>query len=122
MVWWRKKFRKKPPEMGEVQKKGFAIVSKLLANSDSELIIDPNFNGKRYIKNDDIFVTIERGNLNIINGVYFYDIYLSDKMYEHFVSRFNNRINRIIVKYESQIQNRVESSLTNILTDMEKSD
>lgn len=118
-VWWRKKFRKKEPEMGDIQKRGFDILTKLLSSSETELTITPRFN-KRFIRNKDIFITLERGNLNVINGVYYYDIYLSDKMYEHFASKFDDKLSRRIVKYEAEIKERVKSSLTNILADIDK--
>ena len=118
-VWWKKKFRKKEPEMDDIQKRGFEIVTKLLSDKESELTITPSLS-KRFIRNKDIFITLERGNLNIINGVYYYDIYLSDKMYEHFTSKFNNKLSRRINKYEAEIKERVKSSLTNILSDLDK--
>ena len=49
-VWWRKKFRKKEPEMGDIQKRGFEVLKSLLSDEKTELTIDPKF-GKRYIRN-----------------------------------------------------------------------
>jgi hypothetical protein len=118
-AWWRKKLRKKPPKMGDIQKKGYDIAMNLLADVGSDLTIDPKHH-KRYIKNKDIFITLERGNLNIINGIYHYDIFLSDRMYEHVVSRFNDKLSRKIVKYEAEIKNKITSRLTEILEDIKE--
>lgn len=118
-AWLRKKFRKKPPQMGDIQKKGYDIAMNLLNDGVSDLTIDPKHH-KRYIKNKDIFITLERGNLNIINGIYHYDIFLSDKMYEHVVGRFNDKLSRKIVKYEAEIKNKITSRLTEILEDIKE--
>jgi len=118
-VWWRKRFRKKPPQMGEIQKKGYDIAMRLLNDSTSDLTIDPK-DHKRYIKNNDVFITLERGNLNIINGIYHYDIFLTDKMYEHVKGKFNNKLHRKINKYEAEIKSKITSRLTEILDDIKE--
>lgn len=104
--------------MNDIQKKGYNILIKIMGNGNSELIKDPTLE-KRYIKNGDILITLEKSNLNITNGVYYYDIYLSDKMYDYIVSKFNNRLFRKINKYETEINEKVKSNLTNILEDFD---
>ncbi len=118
-VFFRKLFRKRTPKMAEVQKKAYDIAIKLINDSQSELMVAPITN-KKYIKNGDIFVTIERGNLNIINGVYHYDVYINDKLYEYISNKINTKLDRRITKFETEIKERVTDRLTEILTDIEK--
>lgn len=120
-VWLGEKIRKvgpADPNASNSQEKAIKIVSRLIGDSDSELLIAP-ISGKFYVKNlkKDLYVILERGSVSVINGKYHYDVTVSDTRFDHLYQLFRNRVERDRLKMEREIRSKIEKSLDQILSD-----
>lgn len=108
---------KKELVLDDIQQKAYKIVVRLINDQDSDLLIAP-ISKKKFIKNKDIFITLNREKVNIINGVYHYDIYIQDKVYEHLKDKFNKKLESKRIIMENQIKSNVKNSLDTILSNI----
>lgn len=122
LVNLKNRFRKTKPKMGEVQKRAYNITIKVLHDNNSELIYAPNSSprksNKRIIKNGDIFVTVERNTLTVINGIYHYEVFIDDELFDYVVSKFNTRMESKSKKFQTEIKDKVTSRLEEIYKDI----
>lgn len=109
-------------ELTNVQKKAYDTAIRMISDKNSELVMSP-VSGKRIIKrrflnnknNEFIFITLNKNNLHIVNGVYHYDIYIDDRITEHLAKKFDAKLERKINIMENQIKSSVIESLDNIV-------
>lgn len=109
-----KKEMKTKETISEEEIRAVSIIKNLSLKGESELLFAP-ISQKIYIKNKDIFIVFENGRVNIINGVYYYDINLSITN----TSELKGFLNRIIEnrrnKMEMNIKSKVLKSLDTII-------
>lgn len=111
--------RNKKPEMSEVETKYIDVAINLIKDTDSELFMSP-FTNKRCIKKGDMFLSLtpDTGVMNIINGIYHYELTLTKEQESYVVKFFNKTLERRIVQLESEIKSNVTKSLDTILKDI----
>jgi hypothetical protein len=111
--------RNKKPEMSDVESKYIDVAINLIKDTDSELFMSPNSN-KRCIRKDDMYMTLtpHTGILNIINGIYHYELTLTKDQESYVLRFFNKTLERRISQLETQIKSNVTKSLDDILEDI----
>ena len=102
--------------VSEYEKDCILICKKLIKKEESILMSAPISN-KKYIKNDenDIFVILDSYNVQVINHIYSYNVYLSEKSWDYLISYFNNEIEKRREEFEKEITSNIKHSLQNIL-------
>lgn len=72
---------------------------------------------KKFIKNEenDIYVILDSYNVQVINHIYSYNVYLSEKSWDYLISYFNNEIEKRRMEFEKEITSNIKHSLQNIL-------
>jgi hypothetical protein len=111
--------KRKTPTMTDTEKKAIDIALALINNSDSELSVAP-ITKRAYIQNGEMFIIIDYKRLTIINGIYHYDINLTEKQEQYIMSRFNKKIDRKLLKIENHIKSKVNKSLDMIYEHVHK--
>jgi len=109
--WGRSK--EKDLELDELQKKTYDIVIKLINDKDSTLMLDVT--GRKCIKNKDIWVTIIRNNITIINGADYCKDYVDDRTRDSISEKFNNKLCRKINALANQSMSLVKNNLDSVL-------
>lgn len=99
--------------LSEEQKIGIRLIKTLSSKPDSEILMAP-ISDRYYIKRGDIFVTISRDRVSIINSVYHYDIIYSEKAYGSIVGFIRRVIENRRMKLEATMTNKIERSLSHI--------
>lgn len=92
------------------QIKGFGIVKNLAMRQEAEILIAPLSN-KIYIKDGDLNIIVERGQMSIINGVYHYDISMNDNISDQVFRYLYRIIDRRRIKMEVEMRAKIERSL-----------
>ncbi|MEK6829571.1 MAG: hypothetical protein AABY15_05625 [Nanoarchaeota archaeon] len=117
-VKWR---RSKEKDLGldDVQQKAYNITIRLINDKTSELMTEP-YTGRRCIRNRDIFISIKKNNVCIINGIYYYDIYIDDRIYENITHKFDHKLSRKINAIEGQVKSKVKNSLDIIMNNISR--
>ena len=72
---------------------------------------------KKFIKNEEneISIILDSYNVQVINHIYSYNVYLSEKSWDYLISYFNNEIEKRGEEFERQITSNIKHSLQNIL-------
>ncbi len=113
---WRVRFKRvksKSLEIDDVQQRAYDITIKLINDKGSELLVDPP-TGRKGIRNKDVFVKINQNRISIINGIYYYDIGIDDKIREIILEKFDNKLSRKFNAIDSQVTSKVNNSLDKI--------
>jgi len=110
--WGRSK--EKNLELDDFQEKAYNIVIKLINDKNSILIPD-SINGRKGIKNGDIFVIIFKNYVSIMSGQYYYKDYIDDRTRDNIVDKFNSKLSRKINALENQSMNMIKQNLDSIL-------
>ena len=119
---WKIKFRRKlsyrlSVDIEPTQKKAISITEAAIRNSKSNLFMTTS---KHYIRLKDIFIVIGDRYINIINGKYNYDVYITDKMHTHILRKFRKSLDTRVNKIEDQICSKVSNILDDIHEDIVK--
>lgn len=119
--WLDSKFQTKQMLSPE-QDKAYRITKKLITDSESFLYADlTNLSKRRYlIVNGLRFIRITEGKIRIVDGSFKYDVSFDDKILNELKELFANNLEHRHDKLEAEIADRVEKSLDNILTDINK--
>lgn len=126
-----KLLRPMPKSIGlsKIQQKAYDTTMQILSDKESDLSVGP-ISGKKIIKrkfinedgkNEHIFITINRNNLHVINGIYHYDIYIDDKMGEYITKKFNAKLEKKISAMENEIKSNVIKGLEIVISKVDKS-
>lgn len=101
------------------EKDSIAICKRLINQKESTLLLTPR-SGKRYIKSEksDIFIILDSHRVKIINHVYAYDVYITDKSWNHLVDYFDTEVEKRRDEFEHQITSNIKTSLIKILVDI----
>ena len=113
---WRVRFKRvksKSLEIDDVQQRAYDITIKLINDKGSELLVDPP-TGRKGIRNKDVFVKINQNRISIINGIYYYDIGIDDKIREIILEKFDNKLSRKFNAIDNQVTSKVNNSLDKI--------
>jgi hypothetical protein len=72
---------------------------------------------KKFIKNEEneISIILDSYNVQVINHIYSYNVYLSEKSWDYLISYFNNEIEKRREEFEKEITSNIKHSLQNIL-------
>lgn len=127
-VRWRKRM---PKDLGltEVQQKAYDTTIQVISDKESNLSISP-MSAKRIVKRsflnennetENVFITLNRNHLLVINGVYHYDIYVDDRIRDHIIDKFDDKLERKINAMENQINSSVIKSLDEVMKKINKS-
>ena len=98
------------------------ICFKLLNSEESQLYFAP-ISEKRFIKSveNDMYITIETRNINIINHVYSYNVFIeSDDLYDRIVKKFDYTLEKQRDVLEEEIRNNIKHSLTKVLESLDQ--
>ena len=102
-------------------KKSNSIKSKiqLIKNQTTELLLTP-ISGKRYINNEElqISVILNSHNVQIINHIYSYTIFIEGKEWEKLIDFFNQEVESRREVLEQHITSNIKHSLQNILVNI----
>lgn len=100
----------------EYRRTCMAICRKLINQKDTQLLLAP-ISGKRYITNSRLhmFVVLQDRHINIINHVYNYSVFLSNRDWEKLMFIYDNECERRRSEYEDQIKSQIDYSLHKIL-------
>jgi hypothetical protein len=93
-----------------------SICKTLINHKESTLLLTPR-SGKRYIKSEtsDVFIILDSHRIKIINHVYAYDIYVTDKPWTKLLDYFDTEVEKRRDEFEKQITSNIQSSLKKIL-------
>lgn len=117
LIKWTRK--EKDLDLSDVQKKAYDITIKLINDQESNLMYDP-IKHRRCIRKGDVFITLSKNKLSVINGVYYYDISIDDRIQDNIINKFNTKLHRKINATENKIKLNVKSSLDSILEEISK--
>jgi hypothetical protein len=119
--FWRNAFDKFSPSVPttENQELAISIVKKAIAHPDVELLMAP-ITGTRYIRYNEIFISIETCLVTIINGTYSYHVSIPEKETYQLIDKFNFRLEYLRKNWEATIRNKTKRSLTTILAELHR--
>ena len=93
-----------------------SICKKLINQKETTLLLTPR-SGKRYSQSEssDIFIILDSHRIKIINHIYAYDIYVTDKPWTKLLDYFDTEVEKRRDEFEKQITSNIQSSLKKIL-------
>ena len=71
-------------------------ICKKLINKDETILMSAPISNKKFIKNEEneISIILDSYNVQVINHIYSYNVYLSEKSWDYLISYFNNEIEK----------------------------
>ena len=119
-LYLKEKFDPKPL-LSEEEKVVSEVALKLIGYEDTILMFTP-VSEIRYIKNDkkQIYVTIDKRIINLINHVYSYSVYLeNDETYRKVISEFDKEMEKRRKTIDDEIRSNIQYSLNMILKSLD---
>jgi glutamate racemase len=104
--------------ISQTQKNAMKILKKMMVSPESEMMIAP-ISGTHYIHWKDVFARFNGDKVQIINGKYFYDIWLTAKQSDEILDFFRHRLENRRKKMEIEIMDKTNRSLETILQEIE---
>ena len=101
-------------DLTDIQSNVISIYMRLLSRYDSEMVVAP-LSGKKYLKWRDIKAILRHGTIIIINHKYYYSVQVPNYYIDKLTYKFDCKLERRRIKMEKQMDNDVNSSLTDIL-------
>ena len=92
-------------------------ICKKLINKEETILMSAPISNKKFIKNEEneISIILDSYNVQVINHIYSYNVYLSEKSWDYLISYFNNEIEKRREEFEKEITSNIKHSLQNIL-------
>lgn len=116
---WIGRFIKTEDKLDESQKMGLRIFEKCLSIKDSEIFLSP-LSDTIYIEVDEIYIILERSDVQIINGRFQYDLHYPESSR----LRMLNRVLEILESRRTEVEKRVKAksdkTLHSILVEIEE--
>ena len=109
--------KQKDLDLDDVQKRAVDIVIQMINDKNSNLLVDQAI-GRRGVKNKDIFINIKSNKLIIVNGVFQYEVPIDDRIYDHLIDKFHNKLTRTFNAVENQSTEKTKNSLDTIIIDI----
>jgi hypothetical protein len=106
-------------DLDDVQKKAYDIIIQMINDKNSKLLIDPG-EGRKGIRNKDIFINLKKNKISIVNGVFHYDIPIDDRISEHITEKFYNKLSRTFNAEENKSTAKTKNSLDTIISESKK--
>lgn len=108
-----------PVKKSEYERDCIQICKKLIKNPTTDLLLTP-ISGKRYINNEElqISVILNSHNVQIINHIYSYTIFIEGKEWERLIDFFNQEVESRREVLEQHITSNIKHSLQNILVNI----
>lgn len=103
--------------LNEEQKNGIRIAKILAVQPSSEILMAP-ISDRYFIKNQEIFIVIDLNRITIINSVYHYDIYISDRTTEQLILFIRRIIEKRRNLMEKEMLSKIEKSLDHIVINL----
>ena len=109
---------KKPKhEMDVHESEGVAIFRKIINKKSITLLLDPDVHtGNKYIQYEDMTIILKQKpyELNIINHVYSYQIFINTQTYDKLEKLFNTAMERKIADLKINLNSDINKSLSTI--------
>jgi hypothetical protein len=116
---WMGRFITTNDKLDESQKMGMRIFEKCVSIKDSEIFLSP-LSDTIYIEVDDIYIILERSDVQIINGRFQYDLHYPESARV----RMRNRVFDVLESRRVEVENRVKAksdkTLNSILSEIEE--
>jgi hypothetical protein len=102
-------------EIDEQSRAAVLICHKLINKEESILLMSP-ITQKRYIKNDSdgLFVIINDNQLNIVNNMCNYSVFIQGRALKNIINKFDNEVEKRRQELETEMRSNVKHSLTEI--------
>lgn len=102
-------------EIDEQSRAAVLICHKLINKEESILLMSP-ITQKRYIKNDSdgLFVIINDNQLNIVNNMCNYSVFIQGRALKNIITKFDNEVEKRRQEMETEMRSNVKHSLTEI--------
>lgn len=118
LIWSRKFTTRNYSSADEYESISASICRRLMTHEDTKFAIAP-LSEKRYIINESLgmFIVLEPDlrTMELTNHVYHYTVKMSDRTFRSIANNFDNKVEKIRAKYESEIHNQIQHSLHNVL-------
>jgi hypothetical protein len=116
---WMGRITNSNDKLDESQKMGLRIFEKCVSIKDSEIFLSP-LSDTIYIEVDDIYIILERSDVQIINGRFQYDLHYPESARV----RMRNRVFDVLESRRVEVENRVKAksdkTLNSILSEIEE--
>lgn len=116
---WMGRFITTNDKLDESQKMGLRIFEKCVSIKDSEIFLSP-LSDTIYIEVDDIYIILERSDVQIINGRFQYDLHYPETARV----RMRNRVFDVLESRRVEVENRVKAksdkTLNSILSEVDE--
>ena len=101
----------------QTQYLAYKIARKAVLTDSAELLIAP-LSSVYYVNLENLNVRILDTRVQIVNGKYYYDIHLNEKLMEDLIKVFNRKVESRKHNVENKITNNTNKSLQNIYNDI----
>jgi hypothetical protein len=120
-LWWNNLFKPKVSLTSE-QEKVIKIVKKYITDYSTKIECTPlssDFDLRYLIIHNDVTIKITNHKIFVVNGVYKYEVLFKDNdpSLTDLIFFINKTINRRMDKIESEMNRKIDTSLTNIIID-----
>jgi len=116
---WMGRFITTNDKLDESQKMGLRIFEKCVSIKDSDIFLSP-LSDTIYIEVEDIYIILERSDVQIINGRFQYDLHYPESAR----IRMRNRVFDVLESRRVEVENRVKAksdkTLNSILGEIEE--
>ena len=101
----------------QTQYLAYKVVRKAILTESVELLIAP-LSSMYYVNLENLNVRISDTRVQIVNGKYYYDIHMNEKLMEDLFKVFNRKVESRKHNVENKITNNTNKSLQNIYNDI----
>lgn len=101
----------------QTQYLAYKVVRKAILTDSAELLIAP-VSSVYYVNLENLNVRILDTCVQIVNGKYYYDIHMNEKLMEDLIKVFNRKVESRKHNVENKITNNTNKSLQNIYNDI----
>lgn len=106
-------------KISESEREACLIFTKMLADPENRLLVSPLGNYYIQCQSQDMLVQLSRGDINIINHVYGYNVRLSQKTFRRMQEEFMKEVNKRCEILEKDYSQNVKHSLKSIIKRMQ---
>lgn len=108
-----------PEQLSDSQKMGVRIFVRTLSIEDAEILVSP-LNDSIYVEVNDIYLILERNDLQIINGKFQYDLRYPDNIRMKLLNKVFGVLERRRIQVEKRIKAKSDRTLNSILDEVEQ--
>jgi hypothetical protein len=108
-----------PEQLSDSQKMGVRIFERTLSIENAEILVSP-LSDSIYVEVNDIYLILERNDLQIINGKFQYDLRYSDNIRMKLLNKVFGVLERRRIQVEKRIKAKSDRTLNSILDEVEQ--